>query len=402
MTTTIAARMRAGECIGSIWLQSGSTAIADMVAEARPDAIVFDVQHGLWPRQSLFDAIATVRDRTTPIVRVAENTDTAICEALDMGAEGVIVPMVNTPEEAARAVAAARFAPQGHRSVGGIRTTLAIKPYLARANRDLMIAVMIETPAAVDSAEAIARTPGLDMVFVGTGDLGVAYTGAPDPAPETDVAVARVLDACSRAGVPGGVFCAYASFAIERRRQGARFVSIGGDGALMMMGAKQAQSLFATGGNTLGARPVSGATLFVSGANRGIGREIVRAAVTAGATRIYAASRTSGALDDLAAEAPERVQPVVLDVTDHDAVTAMASRCRDVSILINNAGVNHNVSLLTAPDLAGARQEMEVNYFGTLAMCRAFAPVLRANGGGAIVNMESILSRMPLHIMGSL
>jgi len=248
---------------------------------------------------------------------VSENSSTAICEALDMGAEGVIVPMVNSSEEAARAVAAARYPPEGDRSVGGLRTLLDIKPYLARANRDLMIAVMIETPEAVDSAEAIARTPGLDLVFAGTGDLGVAYTSAPDPGPRTDQAVARVLDACARAGVPGGAFCPYASFAIERRRQGCRFVSIGGDNALVVMGAKQAQSLFSTDGNSLGARSVAGATLFVSGANRGIGREIVRAAVAAGAARVYAASRSAGALDDLAAQAPDCIRPVVLDITGH-------------------------------------------------------------------------------------
>jgi short-subunit dehydrogenase len=73
-----------------------------------------------------------------------------------------------------------------------------------------------------------------------------------------------------------------------------------------------------------------------------------------------------------------------------------------VTLLINNAGINRSCALLAAPDLQAARAEMETNYFGTLAMCRAFAPVLKANGGGAIVNMLSILGRVNLPLMGSL
>src|SRR5262249_33120470 len=76
--------------------------------------------------------------------------------------------------------------------------------------------------------------------------------------------------------------------------------------------------------------------------------------------------------------------------------------CRDVRSLVNNAGYNANIGLISAPDLTQARKEMEVNYFGTLAMCRAFAPVLKANGGGCIVNMASITGRVGLPFMGSL
>jgi NAD(P)-dependent dehydrogenase (short-subunit alcohol dehydrogenase family) len=84
--------------------------------------------------------------------------------------------------------------------------------------------------------------------------------------------------------------------------------------------------------------------------------------------------------------------PVALDITDHDRVAQVAGQYRDVDLLVNNAGIMTRSQLIGAPALDGARLEMETNYFGTLAMCRAFAPVLGANGGGALVNMLSIVS----------
>ena len=84
--------------------------------------------------------------------------------------------------------------------------------------------------------------------------------------------------------------------------------------------------------------------------------------------------------------------PVALDITDADRVAQVAQQCADVSLLVNNAGVLKYSTFFSAPSLDAARAEMEVNYFGTLSMCRAFAPVLAANGGGAIVNMLSVTS----------
>jgi len=145
---------------------------------------------------------------------------------------------------------------------------------------------------------------------------------------------------------------------------------------------------------------ISGSVVLVSGTNRGIGRAYVEALVARGAKKIYATARKPEALAALAKAHPG-VEIFALDVTDPKSVAAAATRARDVTILINNAGINHNIGLLTAPDLSAARAEMEANYFGTLSMCRAFAPVLKANGGGAIANMLSILGRVNLPFMGS-
>src|SRR5581483_7238594 len=139
----------------------------------------------------------------------------------------------------------------------------------------------------------------------------------------------------------------------------------------------------------------------VSGANRGIGAQYVKALRAAGAKRIYAAARDPANLE--IAEADKAVVVALkLDILREAEIAAAAARCRDVTLLVNNAGVNFNTPLVGIASLANARTEIETNYLGTLAMCRAFAPILKANGGGAIVNMLSILSRVNLPLRGSL
>ena len=130
---------------------------------------------------------------------------------------------------------------------------------------------------------------------------------------------------------------------------------------------------------------IEDSVVLVTGAARGLGRAFVDELAARGARKIYAAARN-----------PDRVHepgiPVELDITRPDQVFAAAVECDDVDLLVNNAGVMTSSPFLEAPTMDGARQEIETNYLGTLAMCRAFAPVLAANGGGAIVNMLSVTS----------
>src|ERR1700722_3079567 len=132
---------------------------------------------------------------------------------------------------------------------------------------------------------------------------------------------------------------------------------------------------------------IKGATALVTGANRGLGRAFVEALRGAGCAKIYAGARS---IEGAAADGV--VVPVALDITRPAQVAAAAARCADVSLLINNAGVARFKPALGAPVMDDARIEMETNYFGTLSMCRAFAPVLKNNGGGALVNMLSVTS----------
>ncbi|MFK7855298.1 MAG: SDR family oxidoreductase [Granulosicoccus sp.] len=146
------------------------------------------------------------------------------------------------------------------------------------------------------------------------------------------------------------------------------------------------------------AMKIKGATVLVTGANRGIGKATVDTLVKRGAKKVYAAARDIDSIKSSSAV----VEAVALDITDADAVKRVASTLTDVDLLINNAGVNRMSAFAASEDLGAAREEMEVNYFGTMAMCKAFAPVLKANGGGAIVNLLSILARVNLPLMGSL
>jgi NAD(P)-dependent dehydrogenase (short-subunit alcohol dehydrogenase family) len=131
---------------------------------------------------------------------------------------------------------------------------------------------------------------------------------------------------------------------------------------------------------------IDGSVALVTGANRGLGRAFARELVSRGAARVYGAARHPEAVTE------PGVTPVALDITDADRVAQVAQRCADVSLLVNNAGVLRYSAFINAPSLDAARAEIETNYFGTLIMCRAFAPVLAANGGGAIVNMLSVSS----------
>jgi NAD(P)-dependent dehydrogenase (short-subunit alcohol dehydrogenase family) len=131
---------------------------------------------------------------------------------------------------------------------------------------------------------------------------------------------------------------------------------------------------------------IAGSVALVTGANRGLGQVYARELVKAGAAKVYGAARNPAQVTE------PGVTPIALDITDAQRVTEVAAQCTDVSLLVNNAGVLKYSTFIGAPSLDGARLEMETNYFGTLSMCRAFAPVLAANGGGAIVNMLSVTS----------
>jgi NAD(P)-dependent dehydrogenase (short-subunit alcohol dehydrogenase family) len=131
---------------------------------------------------------------------------------------------------------------------------------------------------------------------------------------------------------------------------------------------------------------IDGAVALVTGANRGLGRVYARELVARGAAKVY------GTVRHPAVGAEPGVTPITLDITDPERVAEVAHRCADVGLLVNNAGVLKYSTFIDAPSLDAARTEMETNYFGTLSMCRAFAPVLSANGGGAIINMLSVSS----------
>ena len=123
--------------------------------------------------------------------------------------------------------------------------------------------------------------------------------------------------------------------------------------------------------------------------------------INTGAARIYATARAGETLDELTRRHGERISPVVLDVTDSAAVYSAAETATDVHLLINNAGVAHFAGFTSAINLESAHEEMDVNYFGSLEMIRAFAPVLKNNGGGMIIQIASIASMVTFPVVAS-
>lgn len=130
---------------------------------------------------------------------------------------------------------------------------------------------------------------------------------------------------------------------------------------------------------------IAGSVALVTGSNRGIGRRFVTQLLERGAAKVYATARRPELVDI------EGVEVLPLDITDQASVTAAAERAGDVTLLINNAGIATQSSLLT-DDLENVRREMDTHFWGNLSMVRAFAPVIERNGGGTIVNVLSALS----------
>lgn len=217
-----------GRSLGVIWLSLGSPALAEIAAASRPDAIVIDMQHGLWERRDLEAAIGLVPSSIPVVVRVAENSALAIGTALDAGAEGVIVPLVETAEEARRAVSYCKYPPHGVRSGGGVRPLRNFVDYVDGA-ADIAVILMVETARGVANVAGIAATPGVDMLFIGTGDLALSIGTFPRPAHEHAVACADIHRASRAEWIPCGIFTTSTEAAAMRRAQGYRMVVLAND-----------------------------------------------------------------------------------------------------------------------------------------------------------------------------
>jgi 2-dehydro-3-deoxyglucarate aldolase/4-hydroxy-2-oxoheptanedioate aldolase len=217
------ARLKAGEALGCHWLSLGAPALAELAAEAAPDAVVIDMQHGLWGRAALEGAIGGTAGRCAALVRTADQSPAAIGQALDAGALGVIAPLVNNAAECASVVAAAHYPPRGVRSAGGVRTMVDFAAYVEAAGANTFVAAMIETAAAVEVVKEIAATPGLDMIFIGPTDLALSMGCGPGSA-AFEAALAAVLAVGRDAGVAVGMFTPSVDQALARAAQGFQLV----------------------------------------------------------------------------------------------------------------------------------------------------------------------------------
>ena len=181
---------------------------AEVMARQGFDALCVDLQHGTAEMKDVGPLLQAISQTdTVPVVRVAWNEPAAIMKALDLGAYGIIVPLVNNAEEAAMAVAACRYPPVGMRSSGPVRAVhYGGADYVAHANDEIVVMAMIETKEGLANLDAICATPGLDAVYIGPADLSFALGLAPrgdNPDPLHLATCDKILEAAHKAGING-------------------------------------------------------------------------------------------------------------------------------------------------------------------------------------------------------
>jgi 4-hydroxy-2-oxoheptanedioate aldolase len=239
--TALATWRAGGQTVGG-WLSLANTHTAEMMANAGFDWLCIDLQHGLLDYGDLRNMLPAISTTPTiPIVRVSGNDPREIMKALDVGAMGVIVPLVNNRQEAAAAVSACRYPPEGTRSFGPIRAAIyGGKGYVQEANDEIACIVMIETRDGIENLEEIVTTPGLGGVYVGPADLGYALGLGPVGNGDHPLHMAtmdKILTTCKRHGVPVGTHTGGLADSRRRLKEGFNFVTLGSDGGFMMQAA---------------------------------------------------------------------------------------------------------------------------------------------------------------------
>jgi 4-hydroxy-2-oxoheptanedioate aldolase len=235
---------REGRWVTLGWLSVSHGFTAEVMARQGFDALCVDMQHGLTDLADLWPMLQAISQTdTVPVVRVPWNDPATIMKALDFGAFGIIVPLINTAEDARAAVAACRYPPVGMRSSGPVRAVhYAGADYLAQANGEIVVMAMIETKEGLANLDAICATPGLDAVYIGPADLSFAL-GLPPGPDKTDpthlAACNRILEVAHTHGIKACMHCASAAFAADAVKRGFDLIMLTSDLASMIAGARR-------------------------------------------------------------------------------------------------------------------------------------------------------------------
>jgi 4-hydroxy-2-oxoheptanedioate aldolase len=234
MTMALAEKLHSGARTVGYWVLSDNPQGVERIAGVGYDYVCFDAQHGLLDYRALLVGMTALDARgCAGLVRVQDNQQFWIGQALDVGAQGVIVPMVNTAEDARAAVAACRYPPAGRRSFGPVRAELRRPTTPAEANAAVLCLPMIETGEGLANVEAIAATPGVDGLYIGPSDLRLGLGGASPDDPALDTTFARALDriraAAAAAGIVVGIHCPSGAVAAQRFAAGFTWVSVASD-----------------------------------------------------------------------------------------------------------------------------------------------------------------------------
>jgi 4-hydroxy-2-oxoheptanedioate aldolase len=247
-TNTAKQAMLQGKPAFGYSLGLGSAAAAELLSNSGIDFILLDRQHGSWGDDSTLAAlVAMAAGSAIPMARVARNDYTLIGRLLDEGMLGIVVPMVHTAEDAKAAADACRFPPTGTRSWGWGRARVYGNDYPEWIDEQLFVAVQIESIQAVENAEAILATPGVDGCWLGPSDLALSMGISPRvmfERAEHARAIERVLQACHNTGKIPGFAGSSPQNALQLAKQGFQFLTAGGDAGFLISGASAGVKLF--------------------------------------------------------------------------------------------------------------------------------------------------------------
>ncbi|ASO17854.1 4-hydroxy-2-oxoheptanedioate aldolase [Actinoalloteichus hoggarensis] len=230
-----ARRIRDREQAVGYWVVLDDPIATERLARLGYDYVAVDAQHGLLGYEGIRNAMLAIDAgaASAAMVRVEQNDPFAIGRVLDAGATGVIVPLIDTAEDAAAAVRSTRYPPHGRRSYGPMRAQLRVGPTPAVSDEATLVLAMIETPEGLANVAEICATPGLDGVYVGPSDLRLAVGGATSTDPAVDgpfeEAVTRIAEAASAAGIAAGIHTPNGEVARRRLAQGYTFASVASD-----------------------------------------------------------------------------------------------------------------------------------------------------------------------------
>lgn len=231
------------------WIASPAIITAEAMAAAGWDSLTIDLQHGTADYASLLTLLPVIqRAGIAPLVRVPWMDEGIVMRVLDAGAMGVIAPMIESPEDAARLVSACRYPPDGGRSFGPIRARLAWgNDYPQRANAEIVSFAMVETRRGVEALDEILTVPGLGGIYIGPADLSLSHGFAPGfdrREPEMLEVILGILERCRARGVRCCLHCGTPEYAAEMAAKGFSLVTVSSDARFVELGAAAAVAKF--------------------------------------------------------------------------------------------------------------------------------------------------------------
>lgn len=236
-TNPVKQKLRQGNPSFGTWLSLGNLQATRILARSGWDWLTLDMEHGPFDWSEAACVCAAIADAgCVPLVRVPEGSVSYIKRALDTGAWGIVVPMVESVEQARLAIAAAKYPPEGIRSAGGgmhaLNFEASLEEYYLQANQEILVVLQIESPRGVENTEAICRLPGCDALFIGPNDLRFQMRSADGQFPsqaEVETAFERVVQIGRQTGMPIGMHAMDPSEAKRRVGQGMQFLAVGSD-----------------------------------------------------------------------------------------------------------------------------------------------------------------------------